>query len=342
MRCAFRDGTLMSKSTLPARSAPVSPVMPTIKARRARPASAPRSTLGLFPLVDIATTTSPAEASDSICRAKIFSKPRSFPAAVKIDAFVVSEIAANPARFFCRRTTSSAARCCASAALPPLPKKIILPPFCNAPAPVSANRAMRPSSSSEKFCLTLALSRNSSRICWRKSCTLTSYKAEQQHRKHQQRERHVRPVAFFEEREYAKRHARHGRRDKHHQSELNPIPAVPRDDSPHNSPKPIQARWFPLEHVVTRHQPAIFHQIKDSPGEHHNRRQNHTGAQQHRNDPVHPFVIPLILRLGHLQFPRQSFHEHLNSQHHNRHTEKNSQILRSRPRQNARANKRAG
>src|SRR6267154_1620355 len=102
-------------------------------------------TLGLLPLVESATRMS-------------------FPAAVNTEGFVVSARAASPARSVRSRTTSSAARCSASAALPPFPKKTILPPARRAAADFSANCAILPISSSEKLCLTRALSASWRRI----------------------------------------------------------------------------------------------------------------------------------------------------------------------------------
>src|SRR5207244_2170384 len=58
-----------------ARSPPVSPVKATTYAPRARPASTPRMTLGLLPLVVSATRTSCFDTRASIWREKINSNP---------------------------------------------------------------------------------------------------------------------------------------------------------------------------------------------------------------------------------------------------------------------------
>ena len=117
-------------------------------------------TFGLLPLVESATRTSPGATSDSTCRSKMRSNPKSLPAAVRTEEFVVRASAARLGRSLCSRTVSSAAKCCASAALPPLPKKTTLPPRARASAERSAKDSMRASNSSEKLCFTRQLSRS--------------------------------------------------------------------------------------------------------------------------------------------------------------------------------------
>src|SRR2546422_688953 len=164
MRCGSREGTSSSKSTLPTSAPPDSPVRATWKAPRRAPASTPRTILGLLPLVESATKTSPGETSDSICRAKTCSKPLSLLAAVSTDGLVVSASAARPGRSARSRTTSSAAMCCASAALPPLPKNTSFPPSRSAAAAFTANSSIRVSKSSGKLCFTRQLSWSCARI----------------------------------------------------------------------------------------------------------------------------------------------------------------------------------
>ena len=74
-----------------------------------------------LPEVEMPRKTSPGWPRASIWRAKMVSKPKSLPAAVRMEVSVVSAIARSAGRLTVRRTTNSATRCWASAAEPPLP-----------------------------------------------------------------------------------------------------------------------------------------------------------------------------------------------------------------------------
>ena len=106
-----------------------------------RPAcSAALTTFGEFPLVEIAISTSPARPSDSTCRAKTPSTPKSFAIAVSSDESVVSAIAGIEGRglSIVSVLTNSVARCWASAALPPFPQISSLPPVRSEAIRISA------------------------------------------------------------------------------------------------------------------------------------------------------------------------------------------------------------
>src|SRR5688500_17837712 len=112
-----------------------------------RATCAARRRFGELPLVVWMISRSPGFASASTWRAKISSKPRSLPAAVRSDVSVVSAIAGYARRLRMYRTTYSVARCCASAALPPLPQKnSVPPPFTVSRTIASARSSDGPSS----------------------------------------------------------------------------------------------------------------------------------------------------------------------------------------------------
>src|SRR5712692_1147676 len=163
MRCGSRDGTFSSRSTIPARAPPLSPVIAARKAPRRRPASTARKTLGLDPLVERASNRSPRPTSASTWRAKTCSNPKSLLAAVSTEVLVVSAMAGMAGRSSRKRTTNSAARCWASAALPPLPNSTSLPPAEIAAPARSASCATRVTSSAEKLCLMRQLSSSCAR-----------------------------------------------------------------------------------------------------------------------------------------------------------------------------------
>ena len=83
----------------------------------------------LLPDVDIAISKSPFFPIASICLEKIWSKPKSFAIAVKLDGLDANEIDGNAFLSFSNFPTISEDICILSLALPPLPHNNIVLPF---------------------------------------------------------------------------------------------------------------------------------------------------------------------------------------------------------------------
>ncbi len=94
----------------------------------ARANSSPRTTLALFPEVEIPTTRSPGRHSASTWRGEDRLEPEVVRAGRQRRGVGGEASEARPRRFRVKRTVNSVAKCCESAALPPLPKKQIFPP----------------------------------------------------------------------------------------------------------------------------------------------------------------------------------------------------------------------
>jgi len=125
-------GTITAISHADANGSPPAPVNAIVWQPVSRAFSTALKMFGDFPLVLIATRTSPDCASPITCRANTSANPKSLLNAVSDDVSVVNAIAGKDRRGFSYLPISSAAMCWASAALPPFPHSNIFRPACRA------------------------------------------------------------------------------------------------------------------------------------------------------------------------------------------------------------------
>src|SRR5258708_14386273 len=131
------------------------------------------------------------------------------------------------------------------------------------------------------------------------SCVSAEQAIEQQ-AEHDQRHQHVSPIPLIQKGEQRKSYAGDGCGDEEEQAKLDQAAAAKGKRLVENSSDGAQLRGLALKYVIISYRGGMAYQVQGTTGEHKNRGENHSGAQE----LAHDFVDALICFLCHLSAHR--------------------------------------